>query len=103
MEYLMLPHFLTNFEIQKYDQNEPRFNSVYYRNNLPEKINDGTYVINLDEYGDVGQIGLLYFVEEIKLFISIASVLNTPPKKLNKLLGIKTSKLTFFECKQTIQ
>ena len=54
MEYLMLPHFLTNFEIQRYDQNEPRFNSVYYRNNLPEKINDGTYVINLDEYGDVG-------------------------------------------------
>ena len=33
----MLPHPLTNFEIQKYYQNEPRFNGVYSRNNLPEK------------------------------------------------------------------
>ena len=33
----MPPHPLTNFEIQKYDQNEPRFNSVYSRNNLPKK------------------------------------------------------------------
>ena len=29
----MLPHLLTNFEIQKY-QNEPKFNGVYSRNNL---------------------------------------------------------------------
>ena len=50
----MLPHPLTNFEIQKYYQNEPRFNGVFSRNNLPKKIKDGAYVINLDEYGDVG-------------------------------------------------
>ena len=50
----MLPHPLTNFEIQKYDQNEPTFNSVFSRNNLPKTINDGTIVINLDEYADVG-------------------------------------------------
>ena len=41
-------HPLTNFEIQKYYQNEPKFNGVYSRNNLP-KINDGTYVINFEE------------------------------------------------------
>ena len=50
----MPPHPLTNFEIQKYYQNEPRFNSVFSRNNLPKKIKDGAYVINLDEYADVG-------------------------------------------------
>ena len=44
----MLPHSLTNFKIQKYYQNEPKFNDVYSRNNLP-KINDGAYVINLDK------------------------------------------------------
>ena len=33
----MPPHPLTNFEIQKYYQNEPRFNGVYSRNNLPKK------------------------------------------------------------------
>ena len=49
----MPPHPLTNFEIQKYYQNEPRFNGVYSRDNLPE-IKDGAYVINLDEYSDIG-------------------------------------------------
>ena len=49
----MLPHDLTNFEIQKYCQNEPRFNGVYSRNNLTE-IKDGAYVINLDDYFDIG-------------------------------------------------
>ena len=45
----MPPYPLTNFEIQKYYQNEPRFNGAYSRDNLP-KIKDGAYVINLDEY-----------------------------------------------------
>ena len=49
----MSPHPLTNFKIKKYYQNEPRFNGVYSRDNLP-KIEDGTYVINLDEYSDIG-------------------------------------------------
>ena len=49
----MLPHPLTNFEIQKY-QHEPRFNGVFSRNNFPKKIKDWAYVINLDEYADVG-------------------------------------------------
>ena len=46
---LMPPHPLTNFEIQKYYQNESRFNRVYSRDNLTE-IKDSAYVINLDEY-----------------------------------------------------
>ena len=49
----MPPHSLTNFEIQTYYKNEPRFNGVYSRDNLP-KIKDGAYVINLDEYSDIG-------------------------------------------------
>ena len=49
----MPPHPLTNFEIQKYYENEPRFNGVYSRDNLP-RIKDGAYVINLDEYSDIG-------------------------------------------------
>ena len=32
-----------------YYQNEPRFNGVYSRDNLFDKIQDGSYVINLDE------------------------------------------------------
>ena len=42
-----------------YFQNEPRFNSIFSRDNLPElssteKKKDGAYVINLDEYSDIG-------------------------------------------------
>ena len=48
----MLPHPLTNFEIQKYYQNEPKFNGVYSRNNLL-KLKDGGSVINLDEYESI--------------------------------------------------
>ena len=86
MGFLMLPHPLTNFEIQKYYKNEPRFNGVFSRNNLPKKIKDGAYVINLDEYGDVGthwialfcnrndivyfdSFGVEHITEEIKEFI----------------------------------
>ena len=32
----MLPHPLTNFEIQKYYENKPKFDGVYSRNNLPK-------------------------------------------------------------------
>ena len=45
-------HPLTNFEMQMYYQNDPVFNGVYSRDNLPDKIKDGAYVINLDEYSD---------------------------------------------------
>ena len=50
----MPSHPLTNFEIQKYYQNEPRFNGIYSRDNLEEKIKDRTYIINLDEYSHIG-------------------------------------------------
>ena len=43
-------HPLTNIEINEYYKNEPRFNGVYSRNNLPNKIKKGAYVINLDKY-----------------------------------------------------
>ena len=42
----MPPHLLTNLEIQKRYENEPKSNDVYSENTLP-KIKDGTYVIIL--------------------------------------------------------
>ena len=57
----MPPHPLTNFEIQKYYHNQPRFNGVYSGDNLP-KIKDGAYVINLDEYPDIAGKTLTDFI-----------------------------------------
>ena len=48
----MLPHPLTNFEIQKYFQTEPKFNGIYSNKHLT-KIRGETYVINLDEYKSI--------------------------------------------------
>ena len=58
----MLPHPLTNFEIQKYYHNEPRINGVYSRDNLPNKTKDGAYVINLDDNSDVGTHWIALYV-----------------------------------------
>ena len=56
------PHPLTNFEIQAYYQSEPRFNGVYSRDNLSDKIKDGVYVINSDEYSDIGTHWIALYV-----------------------------------------
>ena len=70
----------------KYYENEPRFNGVYSRDNLP-KIKDGAYIINLDEHYDTGthwialwvnndiatyfdSFGVEHIPKEIKTFIN---------------------------------
>ena len=58
----LTPHPLTNFEIQAYYQNEPRFIGVNSRDNLPDKIQDGAYVVNLDEYSDIGTHWIALYV-----------------------------------------
>ena len=59
----MPTHPLTNFEIQKYYQNETKFSGVYSRNKLP-KIKNGAYVINLDEYESIGTHWIALYVNE---------------------------------------
>ena len=86
MGFLIPPHTLTNFESQKYYKNDPRFNGVFSRNNLPKKIKGGAYIINLDEYANIGTHWIALFCKKIKLFISIVLVLNEYLKKLNNLL-----------------
>ena len=69
----MPSHPLTNFEIQKCYQNDPRYNGVYSRDNLP-KIKDGAYAIDLDEYSDIDLISLLCMFIIMMLLISILLV-----------------------------
>ena len=69
------PHPLTNFEIQEYYQNEPKFNGVFSRHNLPNSIKNGAYVIDLDKYHDIGIVtyfdsfGVEHIPKEIMKFI----------------------------------
>ena len=96
MRFLMPPYPLTNFEIQKYNQNEPRFNGVFLRNNLPQKIKDGTYVINLDEYADVGThwIALLCDKNEIVYFDSFG--VEHIPEEIKTFIRNKNLKANIF-------
>ena len=87
-KFLILPHPLNNFDIQKYYQNEPKLNGVYSRDNLP-KINDGAYVINLDEHELVGAewIALYENGDNSTYFDSFRVEHN--PKEIKKLIGNK--------------
>ena len=67
----MPPHPITNFEIEKYYKNESRFNGVHSKDNLPNKIKDEAYVINLDEYTDIGTHWVALYVKIITLLILI--------------------------------
>ena len=63
---------MTNFEISEYYKKEPRFNGVYSRDNLPKTIKKGAYIINLDEYADVGTHWIALYVKtnEVSYFDS---------------------------------
>ena len=90
MRFLMPPHPLTNFEIQKYYQNEPRFNGVYSRINVPKKLKDGVYVINLDEYTDVGTYWIALFCSRNKIVYFDSFGVECVSEEIKEFMGIKT-------------
>ena len=96
MGFLIPPHPLTNFEIQRYYENEPRFNGVYSRNNLLLKIKDGTSVINLDEYADVGTHWIVSFCNrnEIVYFDSFGA--EHVPEEIKEFIRNKNIKANVF-------
>ena len=91
----MPPHPLTNFEIQKYYQNEPRFNGVYSRDNLP-KIKDGAYVINLDEDFDIRTHWIALYVQNNDLIYFDSSGVEHIPKETKVFIGNKNIKRNIF-------
>ena len=91
----MLPHPLTNFEIQKYYQNESRFNGVYSRDNLP-KIKDGAYVINLDEYSDIGTHWVALYVQNNDVTYFDSFGVEHIPKEIKTFIKNKNLKTNIF-------
>ena len=87
----MLPHPLTNYEIQKYSQNESRLNGVYSRDNLP-KIIDGTYVINLDEYSDNATHWITLYVNNNEVTYFDGFGVEHIPKEIKAFIGNKNIK-----------
>ena len=91
----MPPHPLTNFEIQKYYQNEPRFNGFYSRDNLPE-IKDGGYVINFDEYSDIGTHWVALYVNNNSVTYFDSFGVEHIPKEIKTLIDRSLSITNIF-------
>ena len=93
----LLPfHPLTNIEINEYYKNEPRFNGVYSRNNLPNKIKKGAYVINLDEYENTCTHWVSLFVKPKYTVYFDSFGVEHIPKEINKFIGNKKIKAGIF-------
>ena len=67
-----------------YYQNEPRFNGVYCRDNLPDKIKNGTYLINLEEYSDIGTHWIALYVNDKTVTYFDSFGVDHIPKKIKK-------------------
>ena len=96
-----------NFETQKYCENEPRFNGVFSKNNLSKKIKDGTYVINLDEYADVGTHWIALFCNRNEIVYFNSFGVEYIPEEIKEFIkefpGNKNIKTNIFQVQKTIQ
>ena len=99
----MPPHPLTNFEIQRCYENEPRFNGVYSRNNLPKKIKDEAYVINLDEYEDVGTHWIALFCKKNETVYFDSFGVEHIPEEIKEFIGNRKIKANIFRIQEIIQ
>ena len=81
----MLPCPWTNYQIEKYYQNEPKFDGIYSRSNLT-KTRDGTFIIDLDEYESIGThwIALYVNAENVTYFDSVE--VEHIPKEIKKFI-----------------
>ena len=87
---LLIPfHPLTNFEIREYYKNEPRFNGVYSRDNLPTNIKKGAHELNLDEYTDAGTHWIALYVKSRKIVYFDSFGVEHVPKEIIKFIKNK--------------
>ena len=78
----MPPHPLTNFEIEKYYENEPRFN--------------GAYVINLDEYKDAGTHWIALFCKKNEIIYLDSFGFEHILEEIKEFIGNRTIKANIF-------
>ena len=86
LNFLLPFHPLTNIEINKYYANEPKFNSVYSRNNLPKTIKKGAYVINLGEYENTGTHWIALFVKTNEVIYFDSFGIEHIPEEIDKFI-----------------
>ena len=96
MGFLMPPHPLTNFEIQRNYQDESRFNRVFSINDLPKKVKDGAYVIKLDEYAYVGTHWIALFCNKNEIVYFDSFGVEHVPEEIKEFVGNENIKANIF-------
>ena len=96
LNLLLSFHPLTNIEINEYYINEPRFNGVYSRNNLPNKIKKGAYVINLDKYENTATHWIALYVKSKYTVYFDSFGIEHLPKEIKQAIGNKEIKANIF-------
>ena len=87
---------MTNFEIKEYYQNEPRFNGVYSRNNLPDEIDFGAYIVNLQGNLGPGTHWIALYVKNNEVIYFHSFGVEHVPIEIKKFIGHKNIKTNIF-------
>ena len=84
-------------EIQEYYKNEPRFNCVYSRDNLPKRIkNETACIVNLDNYKNAATHWIALYVKDNEVIYFDSFGVEYIPKELKKFIGHKNIKANIF-------
>ena len=79
----------------KNDRNETRFKGAYSRDNL-QKIKDGAYIINLDEYSDIGTHWVALYVQNNAVTYFDSLGVEHIPTEIITFIGNKNVKKNIF-------
>ena len=98
--FLISPHSLTNFEIQKYYQNKPTF---YPGGDLPDKIRDGPYIINFLEVSDNGTHWIALYALNNNVTYCYSFPVKHIQKEIKKFIGDKNIQTNIVRTQDSIQ
>ena len=87
----------------KYYENDGKLNGISSRDNLPNKIKHGAYIINLDEYSDIGTHWIALWVNNNNVTYFDSFGVEHIPKEIIYLLRIEILKQIFSGYKHMIQ
>ena len=92
----MPPYPLSNFEIQKYYQNEQKFIGVFSRDNLDKK-NKGWGIRNkFDEFAEVGTHWIALFCKKSEIVYFNSFGVEHIPEEIKEFIGNKNIKANIF-------
>ena len=93
---LQLKKALIAPQINEYYENEPKFNGVYSRDNLPKTRKNGAYVINLDKYADEGTHWIALYAKNNEVIYFDSFGFAHVPKEIKRFIGHKNTKTNIF-------